>query len=227
MGCILLLYLMNCVFMLFLIVFVVVMLIWIILWLSLIDLIDVMFGWMVVGGGMIENFEVILQQLCESFGFDQLLIVQYFFYIVNSFNLDFGLFMVSFLILVFSMIGYVLLWILGLMFILLIIIFIIGNLFGVLIVWEYMFWLWKVVIFVVMVFILILLILLGLLLMYVFLIQFWWFLLLGFYGFNVELGWMIEFINLVFYYGFLLVMSIVVVIFGFWVLGMWGLMIIV
>ncbi|WP_305985154.1 ABC transporter permease [Roseibium sp. MMSF_3544] len=225
MGRIPLSYLTNRVFTLFLTVFVAATLIWIIPRLSPIDPIDVMLGRMAAGGGTIENSEAILQQLRESFGLDQPLIVQYFLYIVNSFTLDFGLSTASFPTPVSSMIGYALPWTLGLMFISLIITFVIGNLLGALMVWEHTPRLWKVAIPAAMVFTSIPPILSGLLLMYVFSTQLRWLPLSGPYGLNVEPGWTFAFINSVLYHGFLPAMSIVVVTFGFWALGMRGLMI--
>lgn len=61
--------------------------------------------------------------------------------------------------------------------------------------------------------------------MYVFSTQLGWFPLNGAYGLNVEPGWSFDFILSVLHHGFLPAMSIVVVTFGFWALGMRGLMI--
>ncbi|MEM7238700.1 MAG: ABC transporter permease, partial [Pseudomonadota bacterium] len=52
-----------------------------------------------------------------------------------------------------------------------------------------------------------------------------WFPLSGPYGLNVEPGWTLDFASSVLYHGFLPALSIVVVTFGFWALGMRGLMI--
>jgi len=218
-------YLGNRLFTLFLTVFVAATLIWIIPRLSPIDPVDVMLGRMAAGGGSIENSEAILQRLRESFGLDQPLIVQYFRYIANSFTLDFGLSTASFPTPVSSMIAAALPWTIGLMMISLIITFIIGNLLGALMVWEHTPRLWKAAIPAAMVFTSIPPILSGLLLMYVFSTQLRWFPLSGPYGLNVEPGWTMEFVSSVLYHGFLPAMSIVVVTFGFWALGMRGLMI--
>jgi peptide/nickel transport system permease protein len=134
MGRIPLSYLTNRLVTLFLTVFVAATLIWIVPRLSPIDPIDVMLGRMAAGGGSIENSEAILQQLRESFGFDQPLFLQYLYYIVNSFTLDFGISTASFPTPVSTMIGYALPWTIGLMLISLIITFIIGNLLGALMV---------------------------------------------------------------------------------------------
>ena len=218
-------YLGNRLVTLFLTVFVAATLIWIIPRLSPIDPVDVMLGRMAAGGGSIENSEAILQRLRESFGLDQPMIVQYFRYIANSFTLNFGLSTASFPTPVSSMIAAALPWTIGLMMISLIITFIIGNLLGALMVWEHTPRLWKAAIPAAMVFTSIPPILSGLLLMYVFSTQLRWFPLSGPYGLNVEPGWTLEFISSVLYHGFLPAMSIVIVTFGFWALGMRGLMI--
>ncbi len=218
-------YLINRLITLFLTVFVAATLIWIIPRLSPIDPVDVMLGRMAAGGGSVENSEAILQRLRESFGLDQPLIVQYFYYIVNSFTLDFGLSTASFPTPVSSMIAAALPWTIGLMLISLIITFFIGNLLGALMVWEHTPRLWKAAIPAAMVFTSIPPILSGLLLMYIFSTQLRWFPLSGPYGLNVEPGWTLDFITSVLYHGFLPALSIVIVTFGFWALGMRGLMI--
>ena len=65
----------------------------------------------------------------------------------------------------------------------------------------------------------------GLLLMWVFAANLQWFPLTGAYGLTVEPGWTWGFAESVLYHGFLPALSIVVVTFGFWALGMRGLMI--
>jgi peptide/nickel transport system permease protein len=107
----------------------------------------------------------------------------------------------------------------------LLITFLVGNLLGALMVWERTPRLWKVAIPAAMVFTSIPPILSGLLLMYVFSTQLGIFPLTGAYGLNVEPGWTLEFAASVLYHGLLPALSIVVVTFGFWALGMRGLMI--
>ena len=213
-------YLINRLITLFLTVFIAATLIWIIPRLSPIDPVDVMLGRMAAGGGSIENSDAILDQLRASFGLDQPLIVQYFLYIKNTLTFDFGISTASFPTPVSSMIAGALPWTLGLMFISLIITFIIGNLLGALMVWDHTPKLWKVAIPAAMVFTSIPPILSGLLLMYIFSTQLRWFPLTGAYGLNVEPGWTWDFMQSVMYHGFLPALSIVVVTFGFWALGM-------
>jgi peptide/nickel transport system permease protein len=225
MGRIPLSYLTNRLITFFLTVFIAATLIWIIPRLSPVDPVDVMLGRMAAGGGSVENSSAILEQLRSSFGLDQPLIVQYLLYIKNTLTFDFGLSTASFPTPVSSMIANALPWTLGLMLISLIITFIIGNLLGALMVWENTPRLWKVAIPAAMVFTSIPPILSGLLLMYIFSTQLRWFPLTGAYGLNVEPGWTIAFMQSVVYHGFLPALSIVVVTFGFWALGMRGLMI--
>ena len=61
--------------------------------------------------------------------------------------------------------------------------------------------------------------------MWIFSAKLRWFPLTGAYGLTVEPGWTWSFAQSVMYHGFLPALSIVVVTFGFWALGMRGLMI--
>lgn len=218
-------YLINRLVTLFLTVFIAATLIWIIPRLSPVDAVDVMLGRMAAGGGAIENSNAILQQLRQSFGLDEPLYVQYLLYIKNTFTLDFGISTASFPTPVATLIANAMPWTLGLMMISLIITFFIGNLLGALMVWEETPNLMKVAIPTAMVFTSIPPILSGLLLMYVFSTQLGWFPLTGAYGLTVEPGMTWAFVQSVLYHGFLPALSIVVVTFGFWALGMRGLMI--
>ena len=106
-----------------------------------------------------------------------------------------------------------------------IITFIIGNLLGALMVWDHSPKLVRVAIPAAMVLTSIPPILSGLLLIWLFAATLQWFPMNGAYGLLVEPGWSGEFIGSVLYHGFLPALSIVVVTFGFWALGMRGLMI--
>jgi peptide/nickel transport system permease protein len=225
MGRIPLSYLVNRVFTLCLTVFIAATLIWIIPRLSPIDPVDVMLGRMAAGGGAIEGSDAILTQLRESFGLDQPLVLQYLLYIRNTALFDFGLSTASFPTPVAQLIAAALPWTIGLMLISLLITFFIGNLLGALMVWENTPRLWKVAIPSAMVFTAIPPLLSGLLLMYVFSSQLGWFPLTGAYGLNAEPGWTGDFAGSVIYHGVLPALSIVIVTFGFWALGMRGLMI--
>ncbi len=218
-------YLINRLITFVLTVFIAATLIWIIPRLSPLDPVDVMLGRMAAGGGSVENADSILVQLRESFGLDQPLVVQYLLYLQNTLTFDFGLSTANFPTPVAALILNALPWTLGLMLISLIITFLIGNLLGALMVWENTPKLWKVAIPSAMVFTAIPPLLSGLLLMYIFATQLGWFPLTGAYGLNVEPGWTWSFIASVLHHGFLPALSIVIVTFGFWALGMRGLMI--
>ncbi len=218
-------YLMNRMVTLVLTVFIAATLIWIIPRLSPVDPADIMLGRMAAGAGSVANSEEILAQLRANFGLDDPLILQYLKYLWNTLTFDFGLSTASFPTPVSELIARALPWTLGLMILSLIITFVIGNLLGALMVWERSPKLLKVAIPAAMVFTSIPPILSGLLLMWVFSAKLRWFPLTGAYGLTVEPGWSWDFIQSVIYHGFLPAMSIVIVTFGFWALGMRGLMI--
>ncbi len=200
-------------------------LIWIIPRLSPVDPAEVMLGRMASGGAFVEGSEQILQSLRERFGLNDPLVIQYFKYMWAVVTFDFGVSVASFPTPVWTLIAQALPWTLGLMILSLIITFIIGNALGAFMVWERTPRPWKVVIPSLMIFTSIPPILSGLLLMYIFSVKLRWFPLTGSYGLTVTPGWNWDFIASVLTHGFLPALSIVVVTFGFWTLGMRGLMI--
>lgn len=218
-------YLANRLITLVLTVFIAATLIWVIPRLSPIDPAEIALGRMAAGAGAVENSEAILTQLRAQLGIDQPLVVQYGKYLWGVMQFDFGLSTASFPTPVSTLIANALPWTMGLMLISLIITFVIGNLLGAFMVWEHTSALWKVAIPTAMVFTSIPPILSGLLLMWVFAAKLQWFPLTGAYGLTVEPGWSWDFVQSVLYHGFLPALSIVVVTFGFWALGMRGLMI--
>ena len=218
-------YLANRFITLFLTIFIAATLIWIIPRLSPIDPAEIALGRMAAGAGSVANSEQILEQLRGQLGIDQPLIVQYAKYLWGVIRFDFGLSTANFPTPVSALIANALPWTLGLMLISLIITFFIGNLLGALMVWEHSPRLVKVAIPAAMVFTSIPPILSGLLLMWIFAAKLQWFPLTGAYGLTVTPGWSWTFIQSVIYHGFLPALSIVVVTFGFWALGMRGLMI--
>ena len=180
---------------------------------------------MAAGAGAVENADEILATLRAQMGIDQPLIVQYLKYLKGVLVFDFGLSTATFPTPVSALIAQALPWTIGLMLLSLIITFIIGNLLGALMVWEKSPKLVKVAIPAAMVFTSIPPILSGLLLMWIFAAKLRWFPLTGAYGLTVEPGWSWGFVTSVLHHGFLPALSIVVVTFGFWALGMRGLMI--
>ncbi len=218
-------YLLNRLVTLFLTVWIAATLIWIIPRLSPVDPAEIMLGRMAAGAGTVANADEILATLRARFGLDDPLLVQYVKYIRNVVVFDFGLSTASFPTEVSALIARALPWTLGLMLISITITFFIGNLLGALMVWERSPKLVRVAIPAAMVFTSIPPILSALLLMWVFSAQLRWFPLTGAYGLFVEPGWTWAFAQSVIYHGFLPALSIVVVTFGFWALGMRGLMI--
>ena len=218
-------YLINRVVTLLLTVWIAATLIWIIPRLSPIDPADVMLSRMAAGGGTVEGADRILANLQESFGLNDPLIVQYGKYLWNTLTFDFGLSTAAFPTPVSALIAQALPWTLGLMILSLVVTFVIGNLLGALMVWEESPRLVKVAIPAAMVFTSIPPILSGLLLMWIFAAELRWFPLTGAYGLMVEPGWTWDFVASVLHHGFLPALSIVIVTFGFWALGMRGLMI--
>ena len=199
--------------------------IWIIPRLSPVDPAEIALGRMAAGAGSVANSEEILAQLRAQMGIDQPLIVQYFKDITGALVFDFGLSTAAFPTPVSTLILNALPWTLGLMILSLIITFFIGNLLGALMVWEKSPNLVKVAIPAAMVFTSIPPILSGLLLMWIFSAQLRWFPLTGAYSIFLEPAWTWEFVQSVIYHGFLPGLSIVIATFGFWALGMRGLMI--
>lgn len=218
-------YLLNRLFTLVLTVLIAATLIWIIPRLSPVDPAEIALGRMAAGAGSVANSEQILATLRAQMGIDQPLIVQYFKYLQGVLVFDFGLSTATFPTPVSTLIMQALPWTLGLMLLSLIITFVVGNLLGALMVWEKTPKVWKIAIPAAMVFTSIPPILSGLLLMWIFAAKLRWFPLTGAYGLTVEPGWDWDFAISVLHHGFLPALSIVVVTFGFWALGMRGLMI--
>ena len=218
-------YLVNRLITLLLTVWIAATLIWIIPRLSPVDPAEIMLSRMAAGGGTVANSEEILASLKERFGLNEPLIVQYVKYIGNIAVFDFGLSTATFPTPVSVLIAKALPWTLGLMIVSVIITFFIGNALGALMVWDHSPRLVRVAIPAAMILTSIPPILSGLLLMYILAAKLRWFPLTGSYGLHVTPDWSWGFIQSVFHHGFLPALSIVVVTFGFWALGMRGLMI--
>ena len=218
-------YLVNRLVTFLLTVFIAATLIWLIPRFSPVDPAEIMLGRMASGGAFVEGADDILMQLRERFGLDDPWYVQYGKYLWSIITFDFGVSVASFPTPVWTLIAQALPWTLGLMILSIIITFVIGNALGAFMVWERTPKPWKVVIPSMMIFTSIPPILSGLLLMWIFSVKLRWFPLTGSYGLTVEPGWTWDFIQSVLHHGFLPALSIVIVTFGFWTLGMRGLMI--
>ncbi|MDE0522723.1 MAG: ABC transporter permease [Boseongicola sp.] len=218
-------YLLNRVVTLLLTVWIAATLIWIIPRLSPVDPADIMLGRMAAGAGAVENADQILERLKANFGLNDPLVVQYVKYIRNVVIFDFGLSTATFPTQVSTLIARALPWTVGLMLLSVVITFFIGNALGALMAWDRSPKLVRVAIPAAMVFTSIPPILSGLLLMWILAAKLRWFPLTGAYGLTVEPGWTWGFVQSVIHHGFLPALSIVIVTFGFWALGMRGLMI--
>ena len=218
-------YLINRLVTLLLTIWIAATLIWIIPRLSPVDPAEIMLSRMAAGGGTVANSEEILASLKERFGLNEPLTVQYVKYMGNIALFDFGLSTATFPTPVSVLIAKALPWTLGLMITSVIITFFIGNALGALMVWDHSPRLVRVAIPAAMILTSIPPILSGLLLMYVLAAKLRWFPLTGSYGLHVTPDWSWGFILSVLHHGFLPALSIVVVTFGFWALGMRGLMI--
>ncbi len=199
--------------------------IWIIPRLSPVDPAEIMLSRMAAAGGTVEGSQEILDHLRSSFGLDDPLIVQYAKYLGNLLRFDFGLSTASFPTPVSSLIGLALPWTIGLMVVSMILSFLIGNLLGALLVWDHSPRWARLSISISLIFTSIPPLLSGLLLMWIFAAKLRWFPITGSYGLTVHPGWNWDFISSVIYHGFLPALSIVIVTFGFWALGMRGLMV--
>ena len=218
-------YLVNRLITLLLTVWIAATLIWIIPRLSPVDPADIMLSRMAAGAGSVENSEQILAALQERFGLNDPLHVQYAKYMANIVVLDFGLSTATFPTPVSVLIANALPWTLGLMIFSVVITFFIGNALGAFMIWDRSPRLVRVAIPAAMIMTSIPPILSGLLLMYIFAAKLRWFPLTGSYGLTVTPEWSWKFALSVVHHGFLPALSIVVVTFGFWALGMRGLMI--
>ena len=218
-------YLLNRLLTLVLTIIIAATLIWIIPRLSPVDPAEIALGRMASGAGSVAGSEQILETLRAQMGIDQPLAVQYLKYIGGVLTLDFGLSTASFPTPVSQLIAAALPWTLGLMILSLVITFVVGNALGAFMAWDRTPKLARVAIPAAMIFTSVPPILSGLLLMWLFAAKLRWLPLTGAYGLTVEPGWSWDFVVSVIEHGILPALSIVVVTFGFWALGMRGLMV--
>ena len=199
--------------------------IWLIPRLAPTDPIAAMVAGMSSAGGFVEDSEAIIEGWRERFGLDDPLPVQYAKYIGNLVRLDFGYSVSSFPTPVSSIILGALPWTIGLLLLAMTLTFIIGNLLGAIMVWTKTPSLIKAIIPLGMVFTSIPAILAGLFLLYIFAFANNLFPTGNSYAFDVTPGLNLEFILSVIRHGTLPALSIILVSFGYWTLGMRGMMI--
>ena len=175
--------------------------------------------------GYVENSDKIIEGWRKRFGLDDTPLTQYIRYLRNLLRFDMGYSMAFFPTTVSSMVKRALPWTLGLLLISIIVTFLLGNFLGALLAWQRTPKSVKMIIPVTMIFTSIPSFLAAIFLLYVFAFRLHLFPLRGAYGRGLqpELSW--EFISSVVYHGILPVSSIVLVSFGYWALGMRGMMI--
>lgn len=175
--------------------------------------------------GVVENSHLIIEGWKERFGLNDPVYVQYVRYLTGILQGDLGYSMARFPSTVSELVGRALPWTIGLVGIATLIYFTVGNLCGALLAWQKTPRLVRVLIPVSMIFTSIPPLLAGLLLVYVFGFLMKWFPQTYSYGFGMTPGLTLEFIANVIHHGFLPAMAIVLVSFGYWALGMRGMMI--
>ena len=189
------------------------------------DPIAAMVALMAQNVGFVENADLIIEHWRERFGLDDPIYVQYLRFIANTIRLDLGLSIGYFPSTVSELVGRALPWTIGLMGISTAIFFVVGNLCGALLAWARTPRLLKILIPISMTFTSIPPLLAGLLLIYVFGFLIPIFPQVGSYDRVMVPELTLEFIGSVLYHGFLPAMSIVLVTFGYWALGMRGMMV--
>ncbi len=189
------------------------------------DPITAMVGRMIQQGGSVENSAAIIEGWRERFGLNDPLPIQYVRYLGNIIRFDFGYSLAYFPTPVSQIVGQALPWTLGLLLLAVSITFLIGNFLGALMAWRGTPRLAKVLIPVGMVFTSLPSILAAIFLLYIFAFLLDWFPLSGSYARGMKPGFTLEFIGSVIHHGTLPALAIVLVSFGYWALGMRGMMI--
>jgi peptide/nickel transport system permease protein len=189
------------------------------------DPIQAMVSRMIQQAGYIENADKIVEGWRERFGLNDPWHVQYLKYLGNLVTFNFGYSLARFPAEVKEIIARSMPWTIGLLTISTILFFIIGNLLGALLAWKKTPALVKLLIPVSMVFTSVPALLAALILLYVFAFRLDWFPNLGSYGRGLQPGFNWEFISSLIRHGTLPALSIVIVTFGYWTLGMRGMMV--
>jgi peptide/nickel transport system permease protein len=189
------------------------------------DPIAAMVARMTQQAGYVENADVIIQGWRKRFGLDDPWYLQYIRYLGNLVTFNFGYSIANFPTTVRDIVVRALPWTIGLLTISITLFFVIGNLLGALLAWKKTPNFVKFLIPVSMIFTSVPALLAGLILLYIFAFRLDWLPSLGSYGRGVQPGWDWRFISSVITHGILPSMAIVIVTFGYWTLGMRGMMI--
>jgi peptide/nickel transport system permease protein len=175
--------------------------------------------------GAIEGSEKIIEAWRERFGLNDPVHIQYIRYFGNILRFDFGPSLALFPTSVSELISRALPWSIGLGLCTVSLTFLIGNFLGAVLAWNKTPRAVKSIIPATMIFTSLPSVLAAILFIYVFAFILKWFPLQAPYARGVEPGLNLEFIGSVIHHGVLPVASIVVVSFGYWALGMRGMMI--
>ncbi len=189
------------------------------------DPISAMIARMAQSAGFVENSDIIIEGWKARFGLNDPLPVQYLRYLGNIVHLDFGYSLAYFPTQVSDIIGLALPWTLGLLILAVVITFLLGNFLGAVMVWRGTPRLAKYLIPMGMVFTSLPSILAAIFLIYIFAFLLNWFPISQPYDVGMQPGLNWAFIGSVIHHGTLPALSIVLVSFGYWALGMRGMMI--
>jgi peptide/nickel transport system permease protein len=189
------------------------------------DPVTAMVSRMMRSAGYVENSDKIIEGWKERFGLNDPLPVQYIRYLGNILSLDFGYSMAYFPTPVSQIIGQALPWTMGLLMVAVTITFLLGNFLGALLAWTGTPRLIKLLVPVGMLFTSIPSILAGIFLIYIFSFLLNWFPMRGSYEMGMQPSFSLEFVGSVIKHGTLPALAIVLVSFGYWALGMRGMMI--
>jgi len=189
------------------------------------DPISAMVQRMVRQGGSVENADKIIAGWKQRFGLNDPLPVQYIRYLGNIIHLDFGYSLAYFPTTVNEIIALALPWTLGLLLVATVITFLLGNFLGAIMVWRGTPRLFRYLIPFGMIFTSLPSILAAIFLIYIFAFILNWFPMIGPYDVGMQPGLNLAFISSVIQHGTLPALAIVIVSFGYWTLGMRGMMI--
>jgi peptide/nickel transport system permease protein len=225
MGGITLGYLLRRIGIFFLTIWIAASIIWLIPRLAPGDPISAMVSRMIRTSGYVENSDKIIEGWKERFGLNDPLPVQYVRFLGNIVTMDFGYSLAYFPTNVNQIIGQALPWTLGLLLIAVTITFFLGNFLGAVMAWSRTPRLLKLIIPVGMLFTSLPSILAAIFLIYIFAFLLNWFPMRGSYGMGLQPSLSLEFISSVIQHGTLPALAVVLVSFGYWALGMRGMMI--
>lgn len=189
------------------------------------DPIAAMVARMTQQAGSVANSDVIIAGWRERFGLDDPWHIQYLRYLRNLVTFDLGFSLAGFPTTVRSIIARAMPWTIGLLSISTLLFFVIGNALGAFLAWKRTPVFFKVLIPITMIFTSVPALLVSLLLIYVLAFQADLFPMIGSYGRGLQPGLNWPFIQSVIWHGTLPAFAIVIVTFGYWTLGMRGMMI--